>query len=141
MSMLQPAFSIAISRSCKLCPHTSTSQHKVPLCQQELRLSTWSLIEGPFLPFYLSSCYAPIPLHATLFKCRRGTLAARRHHVSLCCAAIVVSRRPRWRLKAKMCTARYGFYLLGFCFAYKLIQAAHYERCVPPGYGLSLCDE
>ena len=35
-----------------------------------------------------------------------------------------------------MCTARYDFLLSGFYFAYKLIQTARHERCIPPRYRL-----
>ena len=109
-SMLQPAFRLQSPEKCKLLPtllqHLNTSA-------TDLRPTYYACRHGsqvkPFLPNVCPRAMRRSHSMQTLFRCTRGTLAARRHHPFLRCAAIALSSRPRWRLKAKMCTARYDF--------------------------------
>lgn len=116
--MLQPAFLLQSPESLQALPTLFfiSTQSATVLARATYYAHRHGSQLKSFLPYVLPSCHAPIILHATLFICTRGTLAARPHHTLLRCAAIVLWRRPRWPLKAKMYIALYDFDQPEVCF-------------------------
>ena len=118
-----PLFDCNLPKSASFCPRffSISTQSAIVSARPTYYACRHGSQLKPFLPNVCPRAMRRSHSMQTLFMCTRGTLAARRHHALLRCAAIALSSRPRWRLKAKMCTARYDFCPSELCFVHELI--------------------